>query len=127
MIDDEFNTWLIEVNNNPYLGTPNAFMKEMMPNMIDEMMEIILDPLFPPTEYTPVEEKKFELVHKEINLFRITPIRVARSFSNTKRKNSLTPREGSGGPSERLPVTEDLFKIDPTKPKESRLKYSTPT
>ena len=31
MIDEDFRVWLIEVNTNPYLGTPNAYMKQLMP------------------------------------------------------------------------------------------------
>ena len=27
MIDEDFRVWLIEVNENPYLGTPNDFVK----------------------------------------------------------------------------------------------------
>ena len=30
-----------------------------MPNMINEMLEIILDPIFPPVDYQPVEIKNF--------------------------------------------------------------------
>jgi hypothetical protein len=31
----------------------------MLPLMIDEMMEIVVDPLFPPENYTPVEDRRF--------------------------------------------------------------------
>ena len=27
LLDEDFRVWLIEVNHNPYLGTPNEFMK----------------------------------------------------------------------------------------------------
>jgi len=26
LIDEDFRTWLIEVNTNPYIGTPNKFI-----------------------------------------------------------------------------------------------------
>ena len=42
MIDEDFRTWLIEVNTNPYLGMPNDYIKEILPNMVDEMLDIIL-------------------------------------------------------------------------------------
>ena len=51
LIDEDCRTWLIEVNNNPYLGTPNTFIKKVIPEMINEMFEIVLDPLFPPVDY----------------------------------------------------------------------------
>jgi hypothetical protein len=38
---------------------PNAFIKELLPLMIDEMLEIAVDPLFPPEGYSPVTDKKF--------------------------------------------------------------------
>jgi len=58
-MDEDFRVWLLEINNNPYLGTPNAFIKDLLPKMVNEMMEIILDPIFPPVNYEPVEEKRF--------------------------------------------------------------------
>lgn len=32
--------------------------------MIDEMLEIIVDPFYPPENYTPVTTKRFELLSK---------------------------------------------------------------
>ena len=52
--------------------------------MIDEMMEIVVDPLFPPVNYCPVEVKRFELIHKEASLFRLLPIRMNSNSSETK-------------------------------------------
>ena len=31
LIDEDFRIWLIEVNTNPYLGMPNAYIQEMLP------------------------------------------------------------------------------------------------
>lgn len=64
LIDQDYRTWLIEVNNNPYLGCPNNFIKNLIPLMIDEMLEIIVDPYFRPANYAPVATKNFELIHK---------------------------------------------------------------
>ena len=85
LIDEDLRTWLIEVNDNPYIGTPNKFIKELVPKLINEMLEIILDPIFPPVDYHPVEVKNFELLHKEINFGRINPIRGG--STDNKRKN----------------------------------------
>ena len=61
LIDEDFRTWLLEVKNflfillinkvntNPYLGVPNEFIKNLLPEMIDDMLKIVLDPFFPPT------------------------------------------------------------------------------
>ena len=48
LIDEDFRTWLIEVNSNPYIGTPSKFTEQLIPKMIDEMLNITLDPLYPP-------------------------------------------------------------------------------
>jgi D-alanine-D-alanine ligase-like ATP-grasp enzyme len=48
LIDEDLRTWLLEVNNNPYLGVPNNFIKDLLEQMINETLEIVLDPLFPP-------------------------------------------------------------------------------
>lgn len=38
LVDEDFRLWLLEVNNNPYLGIPNAFIKDLLPKMVDEML-----------------------------------------------------------------------------------------
>ena len=35
LIDEDFRTWILEINNNPYIGTPNKFIKGLLPLMID--------------------------------------------------------------------------------------------
>ena len=49
LIDNDFRTWLIEVNTNPYLGIPNDFIKGLLPDMLDNMLSIVLDEKFPPS------------------------------------------------------------------------------
>lgn len=80
----------MEVNNNPYLGIPNKFIKDMLPEMINEMFEIVLDPLFPPVDYTPVENKNYELLHKEVSFYRINPVR---SGSTDNKRKDYYPME----------------------------------
>jgi hypothetical protein len=59
MIDEDFRVWLIEINTNPYIGTPNEYIKNLVPNMIDEMLNIVLDPIYPPSkEYQESIKKK---------------------------------------------------------------------
>jgi len=50
MIDEDFRVWLIEVNSNPYIGTPSKYMRELVPNMVDEMLKLVLDPFYPPSQ-----------------------------------------------------------------------------
>jgi len=47
LIDEDFRTWLIECNTNPYLGIPNAFIRKLLPEMVDDMLSIVLDEKFP--------------------------------------------------------------------------------
>lgn len=69
MIDEDFRVWLIEVNTNPYLGKPNKWTQTFVPNMVDEMFQIVLDPIYPPKdEYYRthrVTQRKFELIYAE--------------------------------------------------------------
>lgn len=50
MVDEDFRVWLIEVNTNPYLGQPNQWTKQFVPAMVDELLQIVLDPLYPPRD-----------------------------------------------------------------------------
>ena len=67
MIDEDLRTWLIEVNSNPYIGTPSDFTRYLVPSMIDEMMTIVLDPLYPPAKTYKPPEKSFQLIYQESN------------------------------------------------------------
>ena len=46
MIDEDFRVWLIEVNTNPYIGIYNDGMMDILPNMLDGLFKIVLDPVF---------------------------------------------------------------------------------
>ena len=69
------------------------------------MMEIVIDPVFPPLNYSPVEEKRFELIHKEASLFRLQPIRMVSNetkYVQKQRESSFSKykMERTGGKSE---------------------------
>jgi len=59
MIDEDLRVWLIECNVNPHLGTPNELMKKVVPEMLNEMLTIVLDPLIAPK----VVPSKYETGH----------------------------------------------------------------
>ena len=42
----EFKTKLIEANTNPCLEESNQLLKDLIPRMLDDMLKIVLDPLF---------------------------------------------------------------------------------
>ena len=54
MIDEDFRTWLIEVNTNPSLALNNKGMKHILPKMFTDLFNIVLDPVF---ERMSAEEK----------------------------------------------------------------------
>lgn len=48
LIDEDFRLWMIEINTNPYFGVPNAFIAGLLPKMMDDLLDIVLDPIYPP-------------------------------------------------------------------------------
>lgn len=66
LLDEDFRIWLIEVNYNPFLGTPNEYMKVLVPNMIEDMLKIVLDPVLKPKNVPDADrENDFELIYRE--------------------------------------------------------------
>lgn len=62
MIDEDFRIWLIEVNSNPYIGIPNDYIRNMLPWMIDDMLKITLDPVFPGIRELDDSKNYFDLI-----------------------------------------------------------------
>jgi len=36
------------VNTNPYLGMPNTYMKQLMPKMTNDLIKLVVDPIYEP-------------------------------------------------------------------------------
>jgi len=84
LIDEDYRTWLLEVNTNPYLGVPNEFIKTMLPEMVDDMLKIVLDPHYPPSnpDAIPDRENKFDLIYCEHHsAYHQGPLNVRSRFS----------------------------------------------
>ena len=82
LLDEDFRIWLIEVNYNPFLGTPNQYMKKLVPKMIDDMFKIVLDPvLAPKNEPDMSEENGFDLLYREESAGKGPAVNVRRPFS----------------------------------------------
>ena len=45
LIDEDFRLWLLEVNDNPFLGHQNDEQYKLLNHMISNMLEITMDPL----------------------------------------------------------------------------------
>lgn len=66
LLDEDFRIWLIEVNHNPFLGTPNNYMKGLVPRMIDDMLKIVVDPVLKPnTDPDADRPNDFEMIFRE--------------------------------------------------------------
>lgn len=46
ILDEDLNTILIEVNTNPCLEESNHLLRKLLPRMVDDMMNVVMDPLF---------------------------------------------------------------------------------
>ena len=73
LLDEDFRIWLIEVNTNPYLGTPSKDMVALVPKLIDDMMKLAVDPFCKPRN-KPSDDNGFELVYREENYWVQPPI-----------------------------------------------------
>ena len=57
LIDEDFRVWLIEVNTNPYFGVPNAFIAGVLPKMMNDLLNLVVDPVYSP-EIKPESKKQ---------------------------------------------------------------------
>ena len=58
MIDDNYKAWLIEANVNPDLDSSSPILARLIPNLIDNVLKIAIDPLFPPPNF-PKNKKAY--------------------------------------------------------------------
>jgi hypothetical protein len=70
LIDEDFRTWLLEVNNNPFLGYQNDAQYVLAQSMLTNLMDITISPLLnenqkkkrnEPTPGSP----KFEMIYSD--------------------------------------------------------------
>lgn len=46
ILDEDLNTYLIEVNTNPCLEESNELLRKLLPRMIDDTLNHVMDPVF---------------------------------------------------------------------------------
>lgn len=51
MVDENQSVWLIEVNTNPCLELASSYLSRLIPNLIENTVKTVLDPLFPAPEW----------------------------------------------------------------------------
>jgi hypothetical protein len=52
LLDKDFRLWLLEINTNPYIGTPNKFIEGLLPKMIEDLIQLAVDPILKPKNST---------------------------------------------------------------------------
>lgn len=57
MIDENFKTWLIEVNQNPSLGWGTQWSYDYLPFFMEEVVKKGIDPYFPVKKIYPIKQK----------------------------------------------------------------------
>ena len=62
IIDEDFNTWLIEVNTNPCIEESSSILKAFLPRMIDEMLKLRFDTFY--ADFTPKKQPQEQPVFK---------------------------------------------------------------
>lgn len=65
-IDEQFKVWLIEVNTNPCLEESSGLLKTLLPRMVDDMLKITIDQIFPRKRWNGnfENDKKIERFHR---------------------------------------------------------------
>ena len=46
IIDNEFNPWLLEINNNPGLAISSSVIEKIIPRMLDDAFRLTIDKVF---------------------------------------------------------------------------------
>jgi hypothetical protein len=57
ILDEDLNTILIEVNTNPCLEESNELLRRLLPRMIDDTLNVVLDPVFLENNRQPYKSK----------------------------------------------------------------------
>lgn len=68
LLDEDFRIWLLEINTNPFLGTPNKYMQGLVPTMIEDLLQLTVDPIFKPSNRPSIQQSGFELLYREETL-----------------------------------------------------------
>ena len=51
LLDEDYRVWLIEINTNPYMGTPSKDMKKLVPKLINDTLTLAVDCHLPPAQH----------------------------------------------------------------------------
>lgn len=57
MIDVNYRPWLIEINTNPCLELSCGILERIIPHLIENVMRVVIDPIFPPPTKYPFTKR----------------------------------------------------------------------
>ncbi|OMJ91801.1 hypothetical protein SteCoe_5585 [Stentor coeruleus] len=71
LLDEEFKPWLLEVNTNPCLELSSSHLARIIPSMLDNAFQLVIDSLFQnnfslKNDMPAITENKFELVYHSL-------------------------------------------------------------
>ena len=65
LIDEFYKVWILEFNSNPALTVNSPVLSRIIPPMLENVMRIAVDPIFPPPNSSKINTK-----HKTIPEYR---------------------------------------------------------
>ena len=106
ILDENFNTWLIEVNTNPCLETTSCpLMQKLIPQMVDQSFKIAVDPFlrgkdqqYSICQEMSIQELNYEMIYSNCNVTTASPAalkKMSRKEKESHKKNLLLDRFGN--------------------------------
>lgn len=127
LIDEDFRTWLLEVNNNPFLGYQNKEQYELLSDMLNTMLKITVSPLLEQDVYLKKnyhEGTRFTMIYSDykninhrnsFNRQNLYPIPELNQFISRKEKEKIMTSRIHQFNSQYMKKFEKKTKTDPLK------------
>ena len=118
ILDEDFNTWLIEVNTNPCLEESSNLLKILLPRMIEDMFQLTVDVVFPKNSLKKFRGKK-HVTSQPATPLKANPVKAttqATELAQIREENQATTAENQ----------EEVEAVTPVKPTASKQTHPVP-